>query len=121
MRRTGRGKRRLVGQPILAAAGFQPAWTRWKARLAGKIACPTLPRPALMDVAIDFFADDPVGGLIQVTIQRFSELLIFRPERAVHERLGSPHHHRRIALALVGPGASPPAKTAPARTVAGCA
>src|ERR1035441_479778 len=32
MRRTGRGKRRLVGQPILAAAGFQPAWTRCKAR-----------------------------------------------------------------------------------------
>src|ERR1035438_8508359 len=57
--------------------------------------------PTFLGVAINLFADDPVGGLVQVAIQRLPELLILRPEGAIHKRLGSPQDHRRIALTLV--------------------
>src|ERR1017187_10135834 len=73
--------------------------------LAGPACHPARPlsRPLrrISRVAVDLFADDSFGGLVQILVKRRAQLLILGPQRLIDERRRNPYHHGGVALPLV--------------------
>lgn len=78
---------------VIRDAAHRPDSTRRLARFFG--------------VAINFFADNALGGFIQIRVQSVAELHIFGPERPFEKGPGHTNDYGGIALAFVAEGLQP--------------
>lgn len=55
----------------------------------------------LFIVSVNFIADDAFGGLIQILIERLTQLQVFRPQSVIEKGLRHTHHHGSVPLPLI--------------------